>query len=153
MTKLNKKENQFINDNFGSEEIFRSYCEDRIQMNQIGINKEDPKSDNGKVTTGIVLERYFDQESGTIYLQLLVNNKIRDVVADEFTEYKITHAMESMYDGSSDYTKQEIDELEFLVDKPFLLHIDDEDVVTLIKPLRCDIYDEAFAIYRKFNAA
>ena len=153
MTKLNKKENQFINDNFGSEEIFRSYCEDRIQMNQIGINKEDPKSDNGKVTTGIVLERYFDQESGTIFLQLLVNNKIRDVVADDLTEANIARAMESMYGGSSDYTKQEIDELEFLVDKPFLLSIDDEDVVTLIKPLRCDIYDEAFAIYRKMIAA
>lgn len=153
MTKLNKKETQFINDNFGSEEIFRSYCEDRIQMYQVGINKEDPKIDNGKVTTGIVLERCFDQESGTIFLQLLVNNKIRDVVADELTEANIARAMESMYDGSSDYTKQEIDELEFLVDKPFLLSIDDEDVVTLIKPLRCDIYDEAFAIYRKMIAA
>lgn len=160
MTKYNSKETQFINKNFGSEQIFRTYCKDYIQF----INLENVKNlhieddfgfstvgEDG-VTTGIVIDAYYDEELDELVLYLLVDGKIRETYADMETTIKLFDIQCNLMDYPSSYSMEEVENFAFVQNKPFILSVD-EDITTLIKPLSFEIYDEALALNEKYYVA
>lgn len=160
MKKFTNNDTKFINENFGSEQIFRSYCKDRLQFDQIDFNEELHIEDDfdyftsGEegVTTGIIIDAYYDDELDQLVLCLLVEGKIRVTFADESTVDNIYRIALELKENPKNYTLEEIDRLAFVHYKPFLLSIDD-DITTLIRPLSFDIYDKALALYEKVSAA
>ena len=81
MYTLNKKETQFVKDNFGSEQLFRSFCKDHFQFinlletNDFSVDENEGFSTNGECgfTTGIVVQaRFVDEiERMVLYISLM----------------------------------------------------------------------------------
>ena len=160
MTTFNEKEKQFIMKYFGSEQIFRTYCKDYIQLNKLADSKTLSIEDDfgfstvgeDGVTTGIVVQAYYDEELDEIVLCLFIDGKIRVTYADMDTTTNLFNVQCDLMDYPGSYSVEEVENFVFVQNKPFILSVD-EDITTLIKPLDFGVYDEALALNEKYSVA
>lgn len=160
MTKLNKKENQFINDNFGSEEIFRSFCKDHFQFlhmietKTFPVNEEEGFSTSGEdgFTTGVVVQARYVEEIDRVVLYLLIDGEIRETIADVPTSDTLIDALEIWMEDPGRYTTEEILNFEFAVGRAVFVSVEN-DLSTIIKPLSLKVCEDALDLYEKVSAA
>ena len=148
-----KKELTFIKKNFETVEYFCTYCSDYLAL----IKKDEffdedcvcfESFTNGK-TTGIVLDAFFDEEEDKFYLTVLAEGEIHFAEADSKTDTIILSFIEQLFDDPGEWNHEEIENLDFLKKKPFILEIKN-GFVDLIRPLDPNLYSEALKLANHF---